>query len=350
MTTTLITNYHNTTGEHCGSQSMRDLLRHYCDLDLPEAAVFGLGSGIDCIYLDCEQFNPARVLFGRSLTLETDLTGALGVDYQETIELDEEKAWDLVRQEVVEGRPTMLSGDVFYLDYRRFKVHFPGHRFVLVGFDDEKKLAYVADRIAPEIQAASYGALARSRNPPEGMSTYNLWGRFHDTRVTHSLEEACAIALGRSVDRMLGRDRSQFELLSATSGAVDIEIATGIDALTAFAGSVTGWGEREDAAFLASYASQVVEKFGSGGGNFRKIYTEFLRWARGLRADLVPEVAIDLAARSAGRWTALAGTFEEASKNPAEKSHWVLAAEQAREIQRIERDLFETLDVKTAAA
>ncbi len=347
---TLIEDYRNEVGEHCGSQSMRDLLRHYCDLELPEAVVFGLGSGIDCIHLACDQFNPARVLFGRSLTLEPDVTAALGIDYQETIEMDEAKAWDLVRREVAEGRPTMLSGDVFYLDYRNFKVHFPGHRFVLVGFDDEKGLAYVADRIAPEIQAASYGALARSRNPPEGMSSYNLWGKFEDTRVTRSLEEACAIALGKSVDRMLGRDRSQFELLSATSGAVDIGIATGLEALSAFADSVTGWGARDDAAFLASYSSQVIEKFGTGGGNFRKLYAEFLRWARGLRPDLVPEAAVEITARSAEQWTRLAGTLEEASKDPSERRHWLLAAQQAMEIQGIERELFETLDVNPAAA
>ena len=42
---TLIEGYRSFPGEHCGSVAMRGLLRHYCGLELPEPAVFGLGSG-----------------------------------------------------------------------------------------------------------------------------------------------------------------------------------------------------------------------------------------------------------------------------------------------------------------
>ena len=100
---------------------------------------------------------------------------------------DDARAWQVVREEVVAGRPTMLSGDILYLDYREYKVHFPGHRFVLLGFDDAIEKAYIADRIRPEPEACSYAALAVSRNPPEGLSTHNLWGRFHGTEVGRSL-------------------------------------------------------------------------------------------------------------------------------------------------------------------
>ena len=112
-------------------------------------------------------------------------------------EPDDAEAWELVRQEVLAGRPTMLSGDIFYLDYREYKVHFPGHRFVLVGFDDEREIAFIADRINVEPEACSYPALFASRNPPEGISTHNLWGRFHGSEPTRSLEEAAAWAIER---------------------------------------------------------------------------------------------------------------------------------------------------------
>ena len=48
---TLIESYRSFPGEHCGSSVMRSLLYHYYDLDLPEAAVFGLGAGVDCVHL-----------------------------------------------------------------------------------------------------------------------------------------------------------------------------------------------------------------------------------------------------------------------------------------------------------
>ena len=113
---TLIENYPNRPGEHCGSTAMRSLLKHYCALDLPEDAVFGLSSGVDATYMSGGSLDPAAVLWGRSLSVEGDVASALGVDYREQTEEDDEKAWQDVRDEVLAGRPTMLSGDILYLD------------------------------------------------------------------------------------------------------------------------------------------------------------------------------------------------------------------------------------------
>jgi hypothetical protein len=149
---------------------------------------------------------------------------------------------------------------------------------------------------------------------------------------------------------MLGRDRSQFDLLSALGGAEDMVVSTGLEGLAAFADSVGGWHAREDAGFLASYGSQVIEKFGTGGGNFRKMYSAFLRWARDRRPDLVPERALGLCDRSSAGWTEIAAALEQASKDPAEKSHWAIAAEKAGEILGIEKALFEALAEKSGVA
>lgn len=75
--------YENVPGEHCGSAAMRNLIRHYCGLDLSEEAAFGLGSGIDLLFLESPENEPAILAFGRSITLEIDLAAALGIDYRE---------------------------------------------------------------------------------------------------------------------------------------------------------------------------------------------------------------------------------------------------------------------------
>lgn len=109
---------------------MRGLLQYYCGLELPEHAVFGLGAGLDSVYLSGPGMDPSVMTFGRTASMETDVGRALGVDYREQPEPDDALAWKLVREEVMTGRPTILSGDIFYLDYREYKIHFPGHRFV----------------------------------------------------------------------------------------------------------------------------------------------------------------------------------------------------------------------------
>jgi hypothetical protein len=339
---TLIPNYRSIPGQHCGTTAMRNLLYHYCGLDLTEEIVFGLGSGIDFMFIKIPGLEPAAMIFGRSITMEVDVAQALGIDYRELPETDNHKAWMDVRQEIIEGRPTMLSGDIFFLDYRSFKVRFPGHRFVLVGFDDEKEIAYVADRIVPEPQACSYKALATSRNPSTGITTYNLWGKFFDSRVQNTVEQAAASALTKTANRMTGRDLSQKDLLKSVTDKNAV-IITGISGLSEFAKDLPNWHERPDAASIASYASQAIEKFGTGGGNFRKMFAGFMNWAHDIIPDKVAPILVTLAYQSADLWTELAIILEKASFEPQSIRVWKDASEKAGHIHDIESALFEKL-------
>lgn len=336
----LIESYRSFPGEHCGSVAMRGLLQHYCGLELPEPAVFGLGSGAACLFIESPGMQPSRMVAGRGGTLEVDVASALGVDYRERREPDDALAWQQVRDEVLAGRPTMLSGDILYLDYREYKVHFPGHRFVLLGFDDESRKAYIADRIKPEPELCSYDALAKSRNPPEGLSTENLWGRFHDTKVGNDLEQAARIALERCARGMLGEVREGMAF-GASEG--DARVSIGVAAIRTLARDLPHWGELPDRAFAASYNARCIEKFGNGGGNFRRLYAGFLAWAHALSSELVPADAAERATRAADGWTALSQTLFEASEEQADPALFTRAAAQAAAIADLEESLFEDL-------
>ncbi len=325
----LIDTYKNEPGQHCGSTAMRNLLRHYCGLELSEAVVFGLGAGIDAIFIDTPQTSPSPLLFGRGLSLEVDLCRALGIDYREQPEFDDQRAWDVVKKEVDAGRPTMLSGDVYYLDYRDFKVHFPAHRFVLLGYDDE--CAWVADRIDAEPQSCSFEALRQSRNPPAAISTYNLWGKFHDTEVTNSMEEAVAWSLRTTRRRMSGEDATQATLIAMASQGAQVETHTGLAGIRAFGASVLGWGNRDDAEQLARYNSACIERYGTGGGNFRLLYAGFLDFARQLSPELVGAEKPSLARESAAMWTALSVQLLAGD--------WSAAAETTTQLERVETAL-----------
>lgn len=333
-----ITGYRNFPGEHCGSSSMRGLLHHYCGLELPEEAVFGLASGLASIYLTGPGLDPAHLLFGRGISIEADLADNLQVDYREQTEDDDDVAWHVVREEVLEGRPTMLSGDILYLDYREYKVHFPGHRFVMLGFDDETEKVEIADRINVEPELCSYGALRTSRNPPEGMSTHNLWGRFHGTEVGRSLRDASRAALDRCRNAMLADAPALAdESLSAFA------IVSGVSATRRFSESIPSWAARDDAAWAASYNSRCIEKFGNGGGNFRRLYAGFLDWAHGLDPALCPASAGDEMRAIADEWTALSETLRAASQNPADSDPWHRARDQGLAIAAHEESLLQAL-------
>ena len=335
---TLIQNYTNFPGEHCGSSAMRGLLNHYCGLELPEPVVFGLGSGVATVYLTGEGMDPARLLFGRSIDMETTLAENLQVDYREQTESDDDVAWQTARDEVLSGRPTMLSGDILYLDYREYKVHFPGHRFVLLGFDDATEKASIADRINVAPELCSYGALRTSRNPPEGMSTQNLWGRFHGTDVGRPLVEAARIAIARCCEHMLGTNEdARRAVLSSDS------VGLGIRGVRQLADDLPSWGGRADASWVASYNARCIEKFGNGGGNFRRLYAGFLDWAHQLDPSLAPPDAGERAREAADGWTALSGTLAALAKGGAGPEAWETARTQANGIADLEEALFQRL-------
>jgi hypothetical protein len=334
---TRITGYRSFPGEHCGSVAMRGLLHHYCGLDLPEDVVFGLGAGLGVMLLASPAMSPGTLVAGRTPSMEVDLAAHLGVDYEERAEPDDERAWQDVREEVLAGRPTMLSGDIFYLDYREYKVHFPGHRFVLLGFDDEKRVVYIADRIREEPEVCSYPALFKSRNPPEGLSTRNLWGRFRGTAVKHDLTDATRLAVATCTRRMLGEEGTRLEALSPSGEAT---VTSGIAGIRRLAEELPSWADADDPATLATYNAACIEKFGNGGGNFRRMYARFLEWARGRDAARVPAEALALAWRAAEGWTALAHLLWAAAEG---ENRWREAADQAGAIADTEQELFERL-------
>ncbi|WOJ97046.1 BtrH N-terminal domain-containing protein [Congregibacter brevis] len=336
----LIENYRNLTAGHCGSGSMRNLIFHYTGLELDEGVIFGLGSGLDAVYFDYPHADPPYMCFGRGSSFETDVTDALGIDYRETPNPDNDQAWEDVRQEVIAGRPTMLSGDIYYLDYRKFKVHFPGHRFVLLGFDDEKDEVYVADRTEEETQTCSTEGVRLSRNPPGGMSTFNTWGKFHSTQVRHSLPDACGIALRKTVGRMLNFDTSQRDLMGNLRGDSDGELSVGLQGLRTLAKQLPRWAELEDPVLHAQYLDNAIVKFGTGGGFFRDHYAAFMRWAAIQRPDLVGATTVALAESAAREWNALSPIMQSIVATPKDDLLWQQAQEKLEDIYEQEYSLF----------
>lgn len=341
---TMIEGYRIHPGEHCGSSALRGLLEHYCGLELPEPAVFGLGAGLDCGYFETDSMDPPIGVMGRTASFEQDLGRNLAIDYRERFEADDEEAWRVAREEVLAGRPSMLSGDILYLDYREYKVHFPGHRFVLLGFDDDIGKAFIADRIRDVPEACSYGALAKSRNPPEGLSTHNLWGRFHGTEVGRELAPAARIAIRQCAGHMLGAEPTSAD---DSEPGFDLprngEAVNGVAAIRRLAESLAGWADRPDVEWVASFNSRCIEKFGNGGGNFRRLYAGFLTWARALDERLVPESAPALATQAADGWTTLSVLLGDAARGEAGADVWQDAAAEAERIADTEHALFTQL-------
>jgi hypothetical protein len=130
------------------------------------------------------------------------------------------------------------------------------------------------------------------------------------------------------------------EDFAPSMSAPDTRAVMGVAAVRAFAQDVPGWQQRADATWIASFNASCIEKFGNGGGNFRRLYSGFLSWARDLDASLVPEAAPELAIEAADAWTAVSNALFAASKDESNVKHWNDAAENAFRAADIEERLF----------
>ena len=341
----IIENFRIVPAGHCGSGAMRNLIYHYCGLDLDEGVVFGLGAGLDTVYFDFPDAQPAFMLFGRGATMEADLADTLGIDYHESVQPDNDLAWQAVREEILAGRPTMLSGDIYYLDYREFKVHFPAHRFILLGFDEDRGECYIADRVNDYPETCSLAALAKSRNPGSSLSTLNLWGKFSSGEQRNSLPQACGIALQKTVQRMHGMDHTQRDRMATMTRSPE-SVATGLKGMQAFIDNLRRWPNLSDAGDYARYVDNAIIKFGTGGGFFRNHFAVFLHWAHHQRPELVSQTSVDLADLAAEQWNGLSPTLQALVEAPADAGLWQHALHQAESIFETEYNLFNFLGDK----
>ena len=290
----MVPGFRHLPGHHCGSTALRNLLAFH-EITLSEEMVFGLGAGPCFYYLVIEETSPTRWINGRTAQLEqsfVELTGApLRLDTFE----DPDQAWEAARATVDSGRPALLLTDLYYLDHYGKSAHFPGHAVVLAGYDEES--AYLSDTGFEELQACSLESLRQARHgdhPAFALRGHML--SYADGATAGDLRAAAPAAIQRAAREMLAPTFGEF---------------AGLPALRRLAEQVEGWPRQApDWQWCARFAYQVIERRGTGGGNFRAMYSRFL-------AEAGYPGAAGQAALAAQRWTALAEEFRGASEQDA---------------------------------
>jgi hypothetical protein len=111
----------------------------------------------------------------------------------------------------------------------------------------------------------------------------------------------------------------------------------GLPGLRRFAAEVGSWPEvLEDWQWSARFAYQTIERRGTGGGNFRLMYSRFLREAGRDEADA--------AAAAAAAWSALAAGLQAASdENEAAGESWRSIDDAAAAVVDAEERLWSSL-------
>ncbi|HYF24277.1 MAG TPA: BtrH N-terminal domain-containing protein [Baekduia sp.] len=301
--TDLVASFPHRLSGHCGSGSLRALLEHE-GLDfgggpLSEAAAFGLAGGLGFCFAELPGRRPPVYLVGRTAELEVDLgrTLGLGVDVVETD--DPAEGWAALRAELDAGRPAMVWADIKHLEYLRVQMHNTRHAIVVVGYDEEAGVAWVADNDRDELQRCSLASLAAARASEAfpGPARHRVF-RYRWPVGLPEPREAVRRALARAVVNM--QDDVAF--------LPGVPAAGGLAGVAAFAASYPAWPARFGDALddALSGLGVFIVKAGTGGAMFRSLHAGFLHDMAGLLGD---ERLAALAAQYdelAGAWVALA--------------------------------------------
>jgi hypothetical protein len=318
----MVPGYRHVPGNHCGSTALRNLLGFH-GVEISEEMAFGLGAGACFYYVVLDEHSPTRFTNGRAARLEENFLELTEAPLRLRTEADPEASWAIAKEDVDSGRPAILLTDLYYLDHYGRSAHFPGHAVVLAGYDDE--LAWLSDTAFEDLQTTSLESLKEARHSQQPI--FPLEGHAIDVPegVELSRDDLLAHApkaIARAASQMLEPPLGDFE---------------GLPALRRFAAEVGDWPEAAaDWQWCARFLYQVIERRGTGGGNFRKMYSRFLGEAG------YEESA--MAAEAADRWSELALAARTASEPEApDPGQWRVLSERAGEVLAAEERLWTAL-------
>ena len=318
----MVPGYRHVPGNHCGSTALRNLLGFH-GVEISEEMAFGLGAGACFYYVVLDEHSPSRFTNGRAARLEENFLELTGAPLRLRTTADPDTSWELAREAVDERRPVLLLTDLYYLDHYGRSAHFPGHAVVLAGYDEE--LAWVSDTSFEDLQTTSLEGLREARHSQQPI--FPLAGHAIDLPEGTLIDRDDLVAhapkaIERAASRMLEPPLGDFE---------------GLPALRRFAAEVGGWPEvAEDWQWCTRFLYQVIERRGTGGGNFRKMYSRFLEEAG------YEESAI--AFEAAEQWTRLALAARTASEpEQPDPEHWKVMTGQAERVLDAEERLWAAL-------
>ena len=270
-----------------------------------------------------DEHSPSRFTNGRAARLEENFLELTGAPVRLRTDADPEASWEMAKESVDEGRPVLLLTDLYYLDHYGRSAHFPGHAVVLAGYDEE--LAWLSETAFEDLQTTSLEGLREARHAQQPI--FPLEGHAIDVPEGVGIDRDDLIAHARKAV-----ERAASQMLEPPLGEFE-----GLPALRRFAAEVGDWPEAaEDWQWCARFLYQVIERRGTGGGNFRKMYARFLEEAG------YEESAI--AAEAAEVWSRLALAARTASE-PERPSpdHWKVMSTEANRVLDAEERLWAAL-------
>jgi len=252
---------------HCENGVISNMLRYY-GIDLSEALIFGIGSGIYFSYLPFYKLNGMPVISFRPWPglIFKRITKALNIKMHIELFRNPEKAMKALDDNLENGIPTGMVVGVFHLTYfpAPYRFHFNAHNIVGIGKENGEYL--ISDPVMEKIEHLSYDDLKRVRY---AMGIAKPKGKmYYIEKISHTIDLEKAI--------MKGLKRTILEMVKLPGPIIGV---TGIKYLSS---RIKKWPKKYGEKKAAQYLGQIVrmqEEIGTGGAGFRFLFSAFLQEA-----------------------------------------------------------------------
>jgi len=312
--------------QHCETTTLGVLLRHH-GIDLSEPMLFGLGSGLSFIYWDSKHLD-FPFLGGRvkPFELTRNLASRLQVELRVHETTSPRKAWETVAASVDAGCPVGLQLDSYHLDYFQPKVHFGGHIVAMYGYDAQVAYLVDTDQHGGAV-VTSLRSLAAARAARGPMAAKHRSFTLSVPAGPLRLPELIIPAITACADAFLNPP-------IANLGYRGLEKASRL---------VRTWLQRaHNPRRDLPQAAFLMEKAGTGGALFRRLYRDFLAECTHLLPSRHLRTGHELYAEAATVWTQVAALITKAGES-GDAQCLAQAGDLLRDLSRIERDAMEAL-------
>ncbi len=257
-------------GNHCASTGIRNIVNFH-GFSWTEPLCFGIGAGLGIWYMGFPNSSPSRMIHVRSVDIEKQFFTRIGNNFIWEQFKDPAEAEDALCRILDQGKPAILQSDIYHLPYYNTTTHFPGHVITAWGYDRIKQVFYVTDTEREEILTVPFKNMRKARFCKDGY--FNIQGNFYAPGKLTMTDNLPKIIL----------DSILFNSQVLMDKKLDFQ---GIRGLQKWKTELTDWKDLTDWKWSARFAYQVIEKRGTGGGGFRKMYSEFLSEA----SDYLPRI------------------------------------------------------------
>ena len=314
-----VKNYAHKIGRHCISSALMNYLT-FNGFPMSEGMAFGLDASLGFCYKKYDAYEkiPPFYTGGRTYSWIDNICKVMEIKHTRAIYQDGNKAWGEIMKRLKANQPVMVELDKSRLSYWKGVVReVPFHMVLVVGFDDETNEVLIADVHEERIESCRQEDLLHRvsfESFQEARTGKFQWGNIDHAIHTFEIPDGYRMDIKKNIVEAIKMNVIDYlENSAAVLEQFRNEIGCWAEMLPHSIYSEEKKRNVSPLRYQVMITGKMCDEVGTGGGNFRTLYSEFLDEASSLFEDNKSlKTASELMKTSSECWVNFANKLEKA--------------------------------------